>query len=169
MMLISASLSVSRRSDEVRMKNEADIARQLAELRDKARCVLRFITEPATEGRVIWDEFERVIDVAYAEGDARGLKDILRELTQWARTLPDDRRMQLDARLETQFASTMEDLYKPIRHKINQVLERGAIRTPAEYRLLEERASEIHDDPASKAELDRVNALLVMFHRSPEN
>ena len=145
------------------MKKEADIANQPAELQDKARFILRFITESETEGRVIWDEFERVIDVAYAKGDARGLKEILREFTQWARSLPNDRRKQLDALLDTEFGSTIEDLYKPIRNKINQVLERGAIRTPAEYRMLEERASEIFDDAASKAELDRLNELLVVF------
>jgi hypothetical protein len=161
-------LSVSRRSDEVVMKNGADSARQLAELRDKARFVLRFITESATEGQAIWDEFERAVDVAYTEGDARGLRAALRDLTQWARTLPDDRRKQLDALLETEFGSTIADLYKPLRDKINQVLERGVIRTPAEYRLLEERASEIHDDPANKAELDRLNELLVMFYGGRE-
>jgi hypothetical protein len=161
-------LSVSRRSHEVVMKNEADIASQLAELRNKARFVLRFITESAAEERVFWDEFERVIDVAYAEGDARGLRGILSDLTQWARSLPNDRRKELDALLETEFGSTITDLYKPIRDKINQVLERGVIRTPAEYRLLEERASEIYDDPANKAELDRLNELLVMFYGGRE-
>jgi hypothetical protein len=150
------------------MKNEADITRQLAQLRNKARFVLRFITESATEGQAIWDEFERAMDVAYTEEDERGLRAALRDLTQWARTLPDDRRKQLDALLEAEFGSTIADLYKPIRDKINQVLERGVIRSPAEYRLLEERASEMYDDPVSKAELDRLNALLVMFHRSRE-
>ena len=148
------------------MKHEVGTGGKLAEWRDKARFVLRFITESATEGRAIWDECERVIDVAYAKGDARGLKEILRDFTQWARSLPNDRQKQLDALLKAEFGVTIEDLYEPVRNKINQVLERGAIRTPAEYRLLEERVGEISDDPASKAEVDRLNELLVVFHRS---
>ncbi|UII34129.1 hypothetical protein LVD17_09915 [Fulvivirga ulvae] len=72
-------------------------------------------------------------------------------------------RNKLNEILETKFGSGLND--EAEKKGINQILKKGKVTTEDEYRLLLNRIEEIHTDPLKKEEVERINLLLIEYHK----
>jgi hypothetical protein len=67
---------------------------------------------------------------------------------------------RLDDQLRSEFGKGLREEHDS-EGRVREILKKGTIATEDEYRLLSERADEIHQDASKRDELARINQLLV--------
>jgi hypothetical protein len=136
-------------------------SKELEALADWSRTVLRFIagmTPTPTKSRFL--DYENVVDSALARGDLKGLRTIRRDCAEWAKGLPAEATVKLDALLRSRLGHGLTDEAKAELKEVQAILARGRIETEEEYLLLVGRADEIHANDRLKDELEAIGVLL---------
>lgn len=132
------------------------------QLRDWCTAIVRFmasVSEPAP----LFREMEEAIERAFERRDLRGLRMIARDVAEWASDLSPEHQEQLDEQLLAQLGRGLRDARQDTQKEVSRILRRGQIDTADECRLLMSRADEIYGDDSKRAELERINALLVAY------
>jgi hypothetical protein len=145
-----------------------DRQEELRILRDWCIAVLRFIHDRASEqGAGISPRLQEVaengIESAFKRRDIRGLKTASRDLLEWVNGFPDQIRNDLDEILRTEFGFGLKTSERDRNKEIAGILKREFVNDEDEYRLLESRIDEIYADETKKAELERINRILLAF------
>lgn len=103
------------------------------------------------------------IAAAIAAGRMRDLRMFARELLDDAKHLPPAEREELDRLLRARLGAGLDAGTGETKGELDRVLRRGRIANEREYRLLLDRAEEIHLDTARNDELSRINELLAAY------
>ena len=141
---------------------------ELKILRDWCIAVLRFIHDKASEqGAGITPRLQEVaengIESAFKRQDIRGLKTASRDLLEWVNGFPDQIRKDLDKILRAEVGIGLKTSQQDRNREIAKIIKRGSVKSEDEYRLLESRIDEIYADESKKAELARINKVLLAF------
>jgi hypothetical protein len=107
--------------------------------------------------------FSGPIEVGLETSDLRGLRTYKNDLVQMTRGLRAADVKTLDDELTSKFGVGIKDMRSAQKLRMAIVVHRGFIETDEEYRMLEERAEEIWDDPSKKDEFDRLNRALSAY------
>lgn len=133
----------------------------VGEMAEWARTVLGFIN---SEGPVpMYEQYHKAIDGCVSRVDARGMKSIVTDFSEWAKGMSPDAQARLDETLREKHGKGLGAWAD--KKKLAKLLERGQIKTENEYRQLLAFVEEHHDDPSQKEAVDRANAALAAFHK----
>lgn len=135
---------------------------ELLQLRDWCTAIVRFMAS-VSDSALLFGEMEEAIERAFERRDLRGLRMVARDLAEWAGDLSPERQEQLDEQLLAQLGRGLRNARQDAQNEISRILRRGQIDTADECRLLMSRADEIYADDSKRAELERINALLVAY------
>lgn len=142
---------------------------ELQDLGQWCRAIAEFLTsEPRLpEGQAFLD----AIDKAVEQGNARGLKMAERDLAAWARSISPERQEELERTLVARFGRGLQQELNDELREIQQIVARGKIATPDEYRLVVSRLDEIYADESKQQEVRTLNDLMTEYDKlaAPEN
>lgn len=116
-------------------------------------------------GATLGEMLEMTATRAFERGHVRGLRMLQRDTLEWLRGFDPEIRAAFDRELQDHFGEGLGQAGRERAKAIAAVIRRGHIETEDEFRLLEERADEIHARPAKKKELNTINALLAGYVR----
>jgi hypothetical protein len=123
-------------------------------------------TTPQSDADALFGE---AVSQAVADRNLRGLKMIARDLTEWAKRLPSEKRKQVDDLLRSKLGKGLAADARSESAKVQRVLEKGEIETEDDYRTLLGRADSIYADESKRDELERINAVLAKYHKAGGN
>jgi hypothetical protein len=92
--------------------------------------------------------------------DAKPLTLLLKELLQWAATLPKETQDTVAQKLA---ATGLSHLLRVDDQRIKRVLKRGAISTASEYRAVQGYLERSHPGPVEPGALEQLGAILAHF------
>ena len=126
-----------------------------------ATCAGEYLDALNSGGRV--PVFSGPVEDCLRAADLRSLRAYKNDLYHVATALPKHEYAELDRLLKERFGMGLRGKLTSEEIAFNNVLQRGKIIDEDEYRMLEERAEEIWDDPTKADELERVNKLLSAY------
>jgi hypothetical protein len=137
-----------------------DQLQQLEEMRAACVAILRFletqhILSPA-------EQFYAAVQRAYEHENLRGLRAAHADLLQRVQGLSSAEQEALAVELRA--AGATSEPHEALDRALREVITRGVLRTGDEYRLVQARLEQIHDDPAHADEAVRLTALLSEAH-----
>jgi hypothetical protein len=133
---------------------------EVEEMAEWARAVLAFIN---SVGAVpMYEQYQKAIDGCASRGDARGMKGVVNDFSEWVKDMSPEAQARLDAHLREKLGKGLSAWTD--KKKLAKLLERGAIKTENEYRQVLAFVEENHRDPSQSDAVDRANAALAVFH-----
>jgi hypothetical protein len=125
---------------------------------------MRFInsTEPfSEENNKFLQQAEKSISEGFDKGNIIGLKNAYNDCVSDAKFLLNDEQLaKLDMELRNRFGVGLKAAEKKRQKMIGNILKRGVVETEDEYRMLLDRADEIHADQKKNEDLKAINLLL---------
>jgi len=142
---------------------------ELKMLRDKCLLYNQFMVEKGglpPQLAEAYKESNRLIEKAYAEGNPKPLKVMNNDIdNQVLQHMPLKMVTDLKKLFKEKLDINFEVVNKAIGKAIDKVLKRGKIINAEEYELLLNRVDEIYADPYKEEEVQRLNNLLVAYHK----
>lgn len=131
---------------------------ELDALRRRCHLILDFIASVEPAG--VWSEFKAFVEKTAAKRDLRGLRMVVRDLTEAQTGLSPRDRGELSRRLQDELGVDLSQEQTKELKKIQEIVGRGKIRNEREYRMVHDRVEEIYADEQAREEVERLNALL---------
>jgi len=113
-----------------------------------------------------YDQVKEVVEDAVAKKNLRGLRYVDKDLSGWLKEMETDDVAQIQLLLRQEMGDEAFIVEKISQEILNRVVEKGVIKSKAEYEILSQRAEEIDGEDSKKDELHTLNLLLVEFHKS---
>lgn len=142
---------------------------ELETLRDKCLLFNQFIIEKGhfpKELAEVFKETNRLIEVAYKEGNLKSLKAMSNDIdNQVIKQMPLSMALELKIFFRQKLGIDFEAVNKARLKAIDKIRKKGKISNSSEYELLLERVDEIYADAEKLGELERLNELLAAFDK----
>lgn len=129
------------------------------------RAINYMMSKSPVEDRTIFELSIKGIERAFDNQNWRGLKVVLKDIAEWAKSLSASEYQELNLLLENEFGRGLAAIKKQDSRKIDIVLKREKIVSESEYELLLNRVDEIYADPNKLEELKQLNQLLAAYHK----
>ncbi len=150
------------------MSKKEERLKKLVRLHEWCRTLLGLILEKGSGKESGRDEAAHFgLDVAFSNGDLRGLEEAARDPYEWASGLSPAMRARVDRELRARFGRGLTEEAEDLARAVRAILKRGRIVTEDECRLLEARGDLIRGDSARVDELAAISGLLRDYTGSP--
>lgn len=152
------SLTMARKPSDAKQKD-------LILIRDWCRTVLEFMAQKNPSHKDVFLQSKIIVENAYTEMNATGLKQLHSDIKQWAHGLSKPEKDELNAILAIEYAFTLNDERKIDLKKISKIVQAGEIRSDEEYKLIEDKVNKLSQCPSAKEEnIEVLNELLSAYH-----
>ncbi|KGO92215.1 hypothetical protein [Flavobacterium subsaxonicum] len=114
--------------------------------------------------------FKNAIINGYTAKNLRGMRLALKDITKMAQYFDVENVSKINHLLKEKFGKDLNDDSGKTQKKINQIIKRGKIVNPDEFRILKEKAEEIYSDVEQRDIFEKISSLLLNFEQisSPE-
>jgi hypothetical protein len=136
---------------------------ELDHLKERSLLILNFIGNQlnADERLNYLEKFKEIICDAHERDNLKGLKMVVRDVTEWAKGL---NQMQID-RLDKMLIEKFGDDLNYNKQKIEEVISKNNIEKPSEYRLLFDYFEQIYSDDSKKEEVVKIRHMLEAYQK----
>ncbi len=142
--------------------------KELKLLRDKWNFHLQFLKEKELilpETVEVLKETSLSIEKEYMAGRSGTLKEASRDIDDFVRQFPLPMALEYKKRIKEQLDIDYDVVDKIRLKAIEKLLKKGKISNPQDYELLLGRVEEIYADDNYKEEVDRINNVLLTYHK----
>jgi hypothetical protein len=135
----------------------------LEELSDWCMAITTFMRQNGPSDKDILAALERRILEVYIRREEPELRLLAVEIATSTQVMPIRQQRKLDLVLRSRLRTGLLEAAAENQKAVNQIIRCGKIRDAAEYRLLANRADELHADSARKEEHDAIMGLLEQY------
>ena len=137
---------------------------ELEHLRSWCLAIIQFMARLSPSNAL--RDAEDVVNSTFERRDLNGLRMMCRDMRQWTKGLSAVDRIKLEGALQSTCGVGLVETSNSEQDALSQILKRGRVDGEEEYRILSDRADDIHEDSSKRSELKRINSLLAAYERS---
>lgn len=108
-------------------------------------------------------DLQKVILLEYEKQNLKGLRYVFKDVNDLAHEFEPSKLEQLNMLLKERFGKNLNYYSATLTRKVKQIIKKGEIKNPDEFRLLKDRAEVIFADEEFHAELREINKLLLKY------